>query len=36
LVLSVGSNPCRSLLTFHSGYWSFVELPEHGERPKAV
>jgi hypothetical protein len=36
LLLSVGSNPCRSLLTFRSGYWSFVELPEHGQRPKAV
>jgi hypothetical protein len=36
LVLSVGSNPCRSLLTFQSGYWSFVELAEQGERSKAM
>ncbi len=36
LVLSAANFPCRSLLTFQSGYWSFVELSEDSERDKAM
>jgi hypothetical protein len=32
LVMSTAGEPCRSLLSLRSGYWSFVELPGSGER----
>jgi hypothetical protein len=35
LVLSTAGEPCRSLLSLRSGYWSFVEISPPGEQGAA-